>query len=236
MLITKDTLKNFLIEIAKQEQEKSIKQKFQNKDLIINCEFSLQFALALYLRDTFSEKIERIEFESRLYDENNKENKCGKYGSLCRCDLVIYKKDNTRVLIELKYIVENGDEKTSGTSRKSFIKDLKRLNNTNNLKKNYDYTNIDYDERYCIFITDKEAIYKKAESCKNSNDLELFNKTFGNPKSKYHQYWLKDEDNELNIQWNSTKIQCLLINAREINLKELEDEYNKIRKKENPTS
>lgn len=194
------------------------------KDKAYNCEFSLQFALAWFLKEYDTKnlnEIKEIEFESKIYKKTdfNKE-----YNGYCRCDIVVYKNNGTRILIELKYIVQDSGIKTSTDARKSFMKDLIRLNNPNNkyLESNNVYTN--NDERFCIFITDKNVIYEKAENCKAESDLEKFNKTFGNPKSSFHKYWIDGID----TNWGGINpIRCLLVDAKNIDIELLETEYER---------
>ena len=148
---------------------KKLMETLDNKKF--DCEFGFQLSLARLIENTH-ENFE-VEFERRVYQ-----------GSNWRCDLVVKERDNISdnivCLIELKYNCKNDNEnKSSYNSRKTFIDDMIRLSNNYN----------DNAEKYCIFITDKSAVYGNKRPA--SGNVAVFNKYFASK----NEYWMKSSDN-----------------------------------------
>ena len=106
-------------------------------------EYEFQFALAMAIKEENPDL--KVKIEQKVYcDDEDKEN--------CRCDIVAYKDNEEVLLAELKYVVTLGaqSDKTSMGARMSFVSDVKRL---------YDLEKFPNAEKYCIFITNKKAVY-----------------------------------------------------------------------------
>lgn len=137
-----------------------------------NCEMTFQFYLAWFLKENLNNA--KVEFEKNVYQKSYtlEDEKVDKR----RCDLYVeyIDKNNNKkkALLELKYVIEGNDQnnekdKTSCGARKSFMKDLYRLKNDPFMK--------NYDEKYCIFVTNKSAVFKKPASIQNSKKSQLIN-------------------------------------------------------------
>lgn len=120
-----------------------IKNVIEENEAFLN-EYQFQFALAMAIKEKYPQL--KVKIEQNVYCDNEEQENC-------RCDIVVENKNKDKVLfIELKYVVTSGKQsyKTSMRARKSFLRDIKRLYNLNK------YPNA---EKYCIFITNKTAVY-----------------------------------------------------------------------------
>ncbi len=126
-------------------------------------EYEFQFALAMEIKEQFPEL--KVKIEQKVYcDDEDKEN--------CRCDIVAYNNDKKFILlIELKYVVTLGtqSDKSSMGSRSSFISDIKRLQDLKDYPKA---------QKYCIFVSNKKAVYCNNSTAKGAADY--FNKLYAN--------------------------------------------------------
>ena len=148
-----------------------------------NCEMTFQFYLALFIQKEL-QKIGTnvdIEFESNIYNDKN-----------CRCDIVITHADNSKSLIELKYVVEGTDSnKTSYGSRVSFMHDVQRLKDNVCIKQVKD--------RYCIFISNKSGVL--IPSNKSKNEAKEFQELY--PMNKWTEVgWNMPNNNKKNNIFN----------------------------------
>lgn len=155
--ITKKSLSNWIKETVKENEP------FDN-------EYDFQFNLALKLRDSGY----KVKFEKFIYDKDE-------YPK-CRCDLVLCKSDNPKILIELKYIFTGKQaQKTSINARESFVKDYNRILNKiesrNTVKKGF-----------VVFLTNKKAVFKQTKSSSNKEFVQ-----------KFHE--LVNKDNKNNHKW-----------------------------------
>lgn len=140
---------------SKEKIEELVKNVIKNNEPFLN-EYELQFALAMAIReDNISDKGLKVKIEQNIYPDEEQEN--------CRCDIVV-ENNNEKVYIELKYVFTFGkqSDKTSESARNSFISDINRLKELGSV------------ESYCIFVTNKTAVYK------NNNDKCYFNKIYAN--------------------------------------------------------
>ena len=157
---------------------------FFNKREIFDCEFSFQFELAWWLKNSKNKEIEKIKFEDKKCYEGHLSNI--KEHRTPRCDLVIYEKNGQKTLIELKYIRQNETTTTSVSARKSFVKDFSRLKKCVNETKN--------SCGYCIFLTNWDTILDAKQYKEDENEVLLnFKNNFANKKWQEYKL-LKDSD------------------------------------------
>lgn len=160
-------------------------EKVINENDTFLTEYEFQFALAMAIKEENPDL--KVKFEQKVYcDDEDKEN--------CRCDIVAYKNNEIVLLAELKYVVTLSAQadKTSMGARSSFISDIKRLQDLN---KYHD------SEKYCIFITNKKAVYSNNSTAKGA--ANYFNKTYAN-----EQDWIRVG----NSKYNPT-VRFLIVNV-----------------------
>lgn len=125
-------------------------------------EYEFQFALAMAIKEENPDL--KVKIEQKVYcDDEDKEN--------CRCDIVAYKNNEEVLLAELKYVVTMGNQsdKSSMSSRSSFISDIKRLQDL----KGYPRA-----QKYCVFVTNKKAVYSNNSQAKGA--ANYFNNKYAN--------------------------------------------------------
>lgn len=111
-------------EITKDNLSKWIKEIVANNEPF-DCEYDFQFNLALELKNKIPDL--KIGFEKKIYNDKRS-----------RCDLVLTTTQGVHILIELKYVYTNNQsDKRTLNSRKTFIKDYKRIENTIKMKHGY---------------------------------------------------------------------------------------------------
>lgn len=159
-----------------------------------DCEFGFQLALAMYLKEKYPKQL-NIEFEKNIYPTKK-----------ARCDIVASDINTNEPIfyLELKFVMSDTESaKTSYSSRISFIKDIKRLQALSCLQ------NV---EKYCIFLTNKKAVYENDEEAKgyagyfnahyaNSNNNKWFNVGWknNNDRNKNTKAYIEDMKNIDNI-------------------------------------
>ena len=155
---------------SKEKIEELVKNVIHNNEPFLN-EYELQFALAMAIKE--QHKDFTVKIEQKVYNDKEQEN--------CRCDIVA-KNGNEKMYIELKYVFTFGkqSDKTSESARNSFISDIKRLKY------------IDDVESYCIFVTNKTAVYD------NVNDNCYFNTKYAVAKDWQNETFYNPES----LKWN----------------------------------
>lgn len=141
---------------TKEKMEELVASVIHDNEPFLN-EYELQFALAMAIKDdNIQNKNFKVKIEQNVYPDNEQEN--------CRCDIVAYKDEQKVLFIELKYVFTMGkqSDKTSENARNSFISDIRRLKDIDNI------------ESYCIFVTNKTAVYD------NKNNKCYFNTKYSN--------------------------------------------------------
>ena len=162
-------------------------EKVINENDTFLTEYEFQFALAMAIKEENPDL--KVKIEQKVYcDYEDKEN--------CRCDIIAYKNNEIVLLAELKYVVTMGNQsdKSSMGSRSSFISDIKRLQDLKGYPKA---------QKYCIFVTNKKAVYSNNSQAKGA--ANYFNKMYANEEK-----WCIAKNSEYN-----PKAHYLIVNVNE---------------------
>lgn len=151
---------------TKVEIENLVKNVIKNNEPFLN-EYELQFALAMAIKEQHNDFTVKI--EQKVYNDEEQEN--------CRCDIVA-NNGNEKMYIELKYVFTFGkqSDKTSESARNSFVSDIKRLKDLGDV------------ESYCIFVTNKTAVYD------NENNKCYFNTKYAKESDWGKEKFIKPND------------------------------------------